>query len=419
MTAPAELEVGRAIGARVDRKEDRKLLLGQAQWVDNMRAPDMVYLAVVRSPYAHARITKVDVAPALAHADVVAAWSGADLAEDWLGRPPLRLDPHRRTRTTRTTRRSPSTSPGTPGTASPSSPRGRRAGAEDAAELVEVDYEPLDAVADAQAALADGAPLVHEEFGTNRCYTWKLDAGDVDAAVRRGRRHGHRALPPEPPDPERDRAAGGLRPAASGERRVHDVVDDAGAAHRSGHAERRPGHPRVEAARDRAGRRRRLRLEAQRVRRKRRWRSPSRAGWSGRSSGPRPAPRATCRRSTVATSSRRSSSPRQPKGRSRRSGCGLTVNMGAYLQLVTAGTPLLGAWLYGGCYDIQGYSFECTGVFTHTTPTDAYRGRRQARGDVRDRARRRRPRPEAGQGPGRAAAAELHPRVSRTRSPPG
>ena len=52
----------------------------------------------------------------------------------------------------------------------------------------------------------------------------------------------------------------------------------------------------------------------------------------------------------------------------------LTVNMGAYLQLVTAGTPLLGAWLYGGCYDIQGYSFECTGVFTHTTPTDAYRG---------------------------------------------
>ena len=48
--------------------------------------------------------------------------------------------------------------------------------------------------------------------------------------------------------------------------------------------------------------------------------------------------------------------------------------MGAYLQLVTAGTPLLGAWLYAGCYDVEAYSFECTGVFTHTTPTDAYRG---------------------------------------------
>ena len=48
--------------------------------------------------------------------------------------------------------------------------------------------------------------------------------------------------------------------------------------------------------------------------------------------------------------------------------------MGAYLQLVTPGIPLLGAWLYGGSYDIAGYDFECTGVFTNTTPTDAYRG---------------------------------------------
>jgi len=48
--------------------------------------------------------------------------------------------------------------------------------------------------------------------------------------------------------------------------------------------------------------------------------------------------------------------------------------MGAYLQLVTPGVPLLGAWLYAGCYNVEGYSFECTGVFTNTTPTDAYRG---------------------------------------------
>jgi carbon-monoxide dehydrogenase large subunit len=48
--------------------------------------------------------------------------------------------------------------------------------------------------------------------------------------------------------------------------------------------------------------------------------------------------------------------------------------MGAYLQLVTPGIPILGAWLYAGCYDIEGYDVEFTGVFTHTTPTDAYRG---------------------------------------------
>jgi carbon-monoxide dehydrogenase large subunit len=48
--------------------------------------------------------------------------------------------------------------------------------------------------------------------------------------------------------------------------------------------------------------------------------------------------------------------------------------MGAYLQLVTPGVPLLGAWLYAGCYGVEGYRFECTGVFTNTVPTDAYRG---------------------------------------------
>ncbi len=52
----------------------------------------------------------------------------------------------------------------------------------------------------------------------------------------------------------------------------------------------------------------------------------------------------------------------------------VTAGMGAYLQLVTAGVPLLGAWLYAGCYDVDAYSFECIGVFTHATPTDAYRG---------------------------------------------
>jgi aerobic carbon-monoxide dehydrogenase large subunit len=52
----------------------------------------------------------------------------------------------------------------------------------------------------------------------------------------------------------------------------------------------------------------------------------------------------------------------------------LTVGLGAYLQLVTAGTPILGAWVYGGAYDIEAYDFECVGVFTTTTPTDAYRG---------------------------------------------
>ena len=81
----AATETPTYIGASVPRREDKKLLTGQGSFVDNLTLPGMLWMALVRSPYAHARITKVDVAPALAHADVVAAWSGADLAEDWLG----------------------------------------------------------------------------------------------------------------------------------------------------------------------------------------------------------------------------------------------------------------------------------------------------------------------------------------------
>ena len=65
----------------------------------------------------------------------------------------------------------------------------------------------------------------------------------------------------------------------------------------------------------------------------------------------------------------------------------LIGDMGAYLQLVTPGIPLLGAFLYGGVYDLPpAYSFTCTSVFTTMTPTDAYRGRRPARGHLRHRA---------------------------------
>src|SRR2546421_1773781 len=144
-----------------------------------MRVDGMVYLGVVRSPYAHARITKVNVKPALAHAGVVAAWSGADLADEWQGSLPCAWIPTEDTNA--------------PDHKPVSVDKARHAGdavaviaatsrgaAEDAAELVEVEDEPLPAVVDTEAALAEGAPLVHEEFGTNACYTWTLEAGDVD-----------------------------------------------------------------------------------------------------------------------------------------------------------------------------------------------------------------------------------------------
>ena len=58
-----------------------------------------------------------------------------------------------------------------------------RAQAKDAAELVEVDYEPLDAIVDVSKALEDGAPLVHPDLGTNECYVWRLDTDATGQAI--------------------------------------------------------------------------------------------------------------------------------------------------------------------------------------------------------------------------------------------
>jgi CO/xanthine dehydrogenase Mo-binding subunit len=75
----------RFVGSDVPRKEDPELITGQAKYTDDMVVQGMLWAAVVRSPYAHARIKGVDVSKALAMDGVVAAFSGADLADDWAG----------------------------------------------------------------------------------------------------------------------------------------------------------------------------------------------------------------------------------------------------------------------------------------------------------------------------------------------
>src|ERR1700729_2257761 len=75
--APAP-EVGRA---RL-RKEDERLITGQTNWTDNIRLPGMLHVAFLRSPYAHARITRVDLSAAREAPGVIAAYSGADFAAE-------------------------------------------------------------------------------------------------------------------------------------------------------------------------------------------------------------------------------------------------------------------------------------------------------------------------------------------------
>ena len=70
------------VGKARTRKEDARLITGQTNWTDNMTLPGLVHIAFVRSPYAHARITSVDLTAAREAPGVFAAYSGADFAAE-------------------------------------------------------------------------------------------------------------------------------------------------------------------------------------------------------------------------------------------------------------------------------------------------------------------------------------------------
>jgi len=174
---PAEKPVKGWIGLSMLRVEDPLLLTGKGCFVDDVRLPGMLYMAFLRSPYPHARITSVKTTAARQMPGVEAVVTGADIGE--LGIPPrpmvrgMRMPPHP------VLARGAVHAPGTPVAAVVAR---SRALAEDAAAAVEVEYEPLPAVVNAEKALEPGAPLAREELDTNVCYTVTKKGGDVDRA---------------------------------------------------------------------------------------------------------------------------------------------------------------------------------------------------------------------------------------------
>jgi aerobic carbon-monoxide dehydrogenase large subunit len=174
------VEMGRYIGSRMLRKEDDLLVTGHGHFLDDLVLPGMVWMAVVRSPMAHARISGVDTSPALQLPGVVAAYSGADLASDWAAGLPCAwpIAPETRIPTHWPVARDKVRMAGDPVAVVVADTREH---AVDAAEAVEVDYEELPVVTSIEEALAEGAPVIHEEFGDNICFKdLKIVAGDVD-----------------------------------------------------------------------------------------------------------------------------------------------------------------------------------------------------------------------------------------------
>ncbi|HEV8715881.1 MAG TPA: xanthine dehydrogenase family protein molybdopterin-binding subunit [Candidatus Binatia bacterium] len=175
---------GKLVGAQVRRVEDPRVLLGKSRYVDDIHLPGTVALTFVRSPYAHARITRIDVSAAKAHPGVHAVLTGADVAGVI---PPLRveLDPVRAP-----THKScdwpvlAQDKVRFVGEAVAAVVATDRYVAEDAAALVEVEYEPVDVVWDMEKALEPGSPLVHEEWGDNLMQVLQAEIGEVAKAFQ-------------------------------------------------------------------------------------------------------------------------------------------------------------------------------------------------------------------------------------------
>lgn len=178
MTAADQATPPSELGRARLRVEDHRLVIGLGRFVEDVVLPGTLELAFVRSPHPHARIGGIDVAAARALPGVRAVLTAADVPA--IARIPivpvateLRVPPYE------PLAREVARAVGTPIAAVVADSRG---GALDAAALVDVTYDPLPAVADVEAALADGAPLVYPQFGTNECYRLACGGGDVDAA---------------------------------------------------------------------------------------------------------------------------------------------------------------------------------------------------------------------------------------------
>lgn len=370
MTAVAqEPATGPEVGKARARKEDARLVTGQTNWTDNLVLPGMLHMAFVRSPLAHARITRVDPSAARAMPGVVAAFSGADFADEqgslpcaWPvtddivipGHPPMAVEEVRY-----------------PGEAVACVIARDRYTAADAVEAIEVDYDPLPAVLDMRSALTEDSPKVHTGSAGNRCYEWAFSNGDLDAAFRDA-----------PVVIERNFVQQRLIPSAMEPRSV--VCAPNGDDFTLWSATQIPHVLRVMLALVTGIPEHKLRviapdvgggfgsklqvtaeevialLVARRLRRPVKW-------TESRSEG-----NLTVHHGRDQLQRLRAAADRD--GRLRGLSVDLLADMGAYLMLVTPGVPLLGAFMFNAIYKMDAYSFRCTGVFTNKVPTDAYRG---------------------------------------------
>ena len=375
MTTVEERPANAEIGQPRRRKEDAHFISGQTLWTDNITLPGLQHLAILRSPMAHARITSIDTTAAARRPGVVAVFSGRDFAETQGSIPcawPVTAD---------------MVNPGHPSLAVDQVNHVGEAvavvvardkyAAQDALEAIDVEYEPLPVVLDMDAALADGAPLVHPNTESNRCFTWEFESGAAGtgqpiedvlgaAEVTVKRRFIQQRLIPAFMEPRSTVA----QPDGDGvtlwsstqiphvlrtllalslgiaEHKVRVIAPDVGGGF-GGKLQVTPEEFICTLVARKLG---------------------------------KPVKYTESRSESMMSGHHGRDQIQEITLTARRDGTftGLDVhilsNMGAYLRLITPGIPLLGAFMFNGSYKFDAYRFVCDGVFTTTTPTDAYRG---------------------------------------------
>ncbi len=363
----------RVFGQPVPRKEDERFLTGHGTYVADIVPPGTLHARFVRSPYAHARIVRIDTAPARRLPRVVGVFTAADLKGE-VGNipcawpvsnaniktppyPPLATDVVR-----------------FQGEAVAVVVAEDPAAAEEARDLVEVEYDPLPVVVDQESAIDKGAPLLHAEAPENVAFQWGISGGDVDGAFKSAdlvlsHRFVNQRLQPSAIEPRAVVAS--YNPGSKEltvyvtsqnphihrllfslilglpEHRIHVISPDVGGAFGSKLA-CYPGDAVVAHLAIRLGR-------------PVKWVEDRSENYLATSHG-----RDQVQYVDLAASKDGTILAVRVKA---------LVNLGAYLSTAGPGSPtILFGFMVGGCYGVKAAKVDVTGVFTNTTPTDIYRG---------------------------------------------
>jgi len=373
MTVTESPFTGGIVGESRLRHEDAALLTGEAKFIDDLQIPGALWVACVRSPHAHARIGGIDASAALAIDGVVAVYSGDDLADAWAAPLPCAWP-------VTEDMKNPAHHPVAQGKANYAGDivavvvAESRYAAADGLEGVVVDYEPLDAVVTIEDAETDRV-VIHESEGTNVSYVWPLvpdpdavEAAFADAAYHVTETFVHQRLIPTAMEP---RGVAAVPAPHNGDMILYSSTQiphilKVMAAITLGLPEQKV---RVIAPSVGGGFGCKLNVYAEEIicmALAQRHGVPVR--WTeGRTEAAGSTIHGRAQRQTIELAA-------DADGKLTAVRATLLADMGAYLQLVAPGVPLLGAFLYHGLYDVPAYSFTCKSVFTNLTPTDAYRG---------------------------------------------